>query len=187
MVVDKFVRAGGRKDARANNVNHFLYMAIDGTGSAYQDRIYVTWPDRRNGRSQVHFTSSTDKGATWAPSRVVTDNPDTDLNDHFMPTVAVNKNGVVGSLWYDRRDNPDNRGSHARFSAPLNGGVTWLPSVRISKEQFSAGEVAKKSAFGGNGGDTAGLAAGADGTLHPVWVADRNGVQVFTARVTVGR
>jgi hypothetical protein len=188
IVVDKFVRAGGRKDARANNVNHFLNIAIDGSRGPYQDRVYIAWPDRRSGRSQVYFTSSTDKGLTWAPSRVVTDNPATDENDTFMATLAVNKDGVVGLLYYDRRDNPDNRSYHARFSASLDGGATWLPSVRLSKDPFSAGEVAKKSAFAANGGDTAGLATAADGSFHPVWVGDLNAVpQVYTARVEVKR
>ena len=188
VVIDKFVRAGGRKDATKNNVNHFLHLAIDGSKGAYKDRLYVTWPDRRNGRSQVWFASSTDKGATWSPSRVVTDNPATDLNDQFMPTVAVNKDGVLGLLWYDRRDNPDNLSYYARFAASLDGGATWLPSVRVSAEPYVSGPVAKRSAFAGNGGDTAGLATAADGAFHPVWVDDRTGVpQVYTARVTVNR
>jgi hypothetical protein len=52
--------------------------------------------------------------------------------DHFMPTVAVNRSGVVGVTWYDRRDHFDNMGWHVRFRASLDGGATWLPSVRVS-------------------------------------------------------
>lgn len=186
VIVDRFVRAGGRKDARNNNVNHFLHLAIDGSGGAYKDRLYAAWPDRRSGRSEVWFASSSDKGATWTPARTVTDNPTDDKNDQFMPTLAVNKDGVVGLLWYDRRDNPDNLSYYARFSASLDGGKTWRPSVRVGKEPFISGEVAKKSAFAGNGGDTAGLAPAADGAFHAVWIADRGGVpQVFAARITV--
>ena len=60
--------------------------------------------------------------------------------------------------------------------------------MRASTAQFSAGEVARKSAFAGNGGDTAGLAAAADGSFHPVWVADVKDLpQVFTARIDVKR
>jgi hypothetical protein len=117
VVVDRFVRAGSRKDPRHNNVNHFLHLAIDNSGGKFDDRVYVAWPDRRTGRSQVMFTYSTDKGATWKPTRVVTDNPVNDTNDVFMPTLAVNQKGVVGLLWYDRRENPDNRSYYPRFSA----------------------------------------------------------------------
>jgi hypothetical protein len=58
--------------------------------------------------------------------------------------------------------------------------------VRLSDAAFTAGEVARKSAFSANGGDTAGLAVDANGNFHPVWVHDREGVpQVYTAVVTV--
>ncbi len=190
IVVEKFVRAGSRKDRAHNNVNHFLHMAIDASKGPHRDTLYIVWPDRRSGQGEILFSSSTDKGLTWSPARTVTDNPPTDQNDRFMPTVAVNRYGVLGILWYDRRDNPDNRGYYARFAASVDGGKTWAPSVRLSEAPFTAGEVAKKSAFAGNGGDTAGLAVSADGHFHPVWVHDVDGMpQVFTAdvAVTVGK
>ena len=186
--VDTFVRAGSRKDPRHNNVNHFIHMAIDRSGGAYHDRVYVTWPDRRTGQAKNYFSYSTDLGRTWSPARVVTDNPPSDTTDQFMPTLAVNKDGVVGLLYYDRRDNPDNLSYYPRFAASLDGGVTWLPSVRISTHPYVAGKVAQNSAFTGNGGDTAGLAVTADGVFHPVWVDDRTGVpQAYTARISVSR
>lgn len=186
VVVDTFVVAGSRKDADHNNVNHFLYLGIDPSDGPYKDRLYVTWPDRRSGHSQVYFAYSDDLGASWSESRVVTDNPAGDTNDQFMPTVAVNNEGVVGLLWYDRRDNPDNLSYYPRFAASLDGGVTWTPSARVSTHPYEAGAVAERSAFTGNGGDTAGLATAADGSFHPVWVDDRTGYpQVWTARVTV--
>jgi hypothetical protein len=114
------------------------------------------------------------------------DAPPADTTDDFVPTLEVNRDGIVGLLWYDRRDNPDNRGYYARFTASRDGGVTWLPSVRVSASPFVAGAVAAKSAFAANGGDTAGLTATADGVFHPVWIDDRTGVpQVYTATVTV--
>jgi hypothetical protein len=188
VVVDTFVRAGNRKDPKHNNVNHFLTMAIDQSNSAYRDRVYVTWPDRRSGYARVRLAWSKDEGRTWSSSVVPTDNAASDTTDQFMPTVAVNRDGVVGLLFYDRRDNPDNKSFYARFTASLDGGVTWLPSVRLSAAPYSAGDVAKKSAFTNNGGDTAGLVATADGVFHPVWVDDRTGVpQVYTSAVKVSQ
>lgn len=186
VVVDTFVKAGMRKDAEHNNVNHFLSLAIDPGEGPYRNRLYAVWPDRRTGKSEIHFSSSTDNGVTWSEERVITDNPPDDSTDQFMPTIAVNRAGVVGLLWYDRRDNPDNRGYYPRFSASRDGGATWLPSVRVSAAPYVAGPVSQRSAFANNGGDTAGLAVTADGAFHPVWIDDRTGVpQVWTARVTV--
>jgi hypothetical protein len=186
VVVDTFVRAGNRKDPKHNNVNHFMTLAADRSSSPYHDRLYMAWPYRRSGHAQVMLTYSSDGGKTWAASRVPTDNAPTDTTDQFMPTLAVNRDGVVGLLFYDRRDNPDNRSFYPRFTASLDGGKTWLPSVRVSEAPYVAGAVAQKSAFTYNGGDTAGLVATADGLFHPVWVDDRTGVpQAYTAVVKV--
>lgn len=186
VVVDTFVRAGMRKDPKHNNVNHFMSLAIDATSGPHQDRVYVAWPDRRSGRSRIYLAYSSDRGATWSRARVVTDDPPGDTTDQFMPTLAVNRAGVVGLLWYDRRDNPDNRSYYPRFTASTDGGATWIPSVRISTAPYAAGPVSQKSAFAGNGGDTAGLAVTADGIFHPVWVDDRTGIpQAWTAAVRV--
>jgi hypothetical protein len=54
-----------------------------------------------------------------------------------MPVIGVNKDGVVGIVWYDRRDNPEGLGWYVRFSASLDGGDTWLPSVRVSDSPAS--------------------------------------------------
>jgi hypothetical protein len=186
MTVDTFVRAGNRKDPNHNNVNHFMTLAVDRSNGQFRDRVYLAWPDRRSGHSQVLMAYSPDAGRTWKPSTVPTDNAATDTTDQFMPTLTVNRDGVVGLLFYDRRDNPDNKTFYARFTASLDGGVTWLPSVRLSAAPYSAGEVAKKSAFTYNGGDTAGLVASVDGLFHAFWVDDRTGVpQVYTSTVRV--
>jgi hypothetical protein len=87
----------------------------------------------------------------------------------------------VGVCWYDRRDNPDNLGYYVRFRASVDGGRTWLPSVRVSTAAQVSSEDTRK-----NSGDTAGLAADADGVFHPVWIDNRTGIpQMWTATVKV--
>src|SRR5262249_2643549 len=135
---------------------------------------------------RIFFASSSDNGRSWTAPRVVDDDgapgPVAGRANHFMPALAVNRSGVVGVSWYDRRDNPDNLGYWVRFSASLDGGATWLPSARVST---SANVVADNEARL-NGGDTSGLAADASGVFHPVWVDNRTGVpQVWTAPVAV--
>ncbi len=112
-------------------------LAADvGGRSPFPDRLYAAWSDARSGRAEIYFSYSTDKGRTWTSPRVVSDDsawtspkvgPDNEL-----PTLAVNRDGVVGLLWYDRRDNLDNLGFYPRFRASLDGGDTWLPSVRLT-------------------------------------------------------
>ena len=202
--IDEYVAGGERKGANAGNANAEPALAIDGTTGRFKDRLYVVWPDRRSGHSAIRFASSFDKGHTWSPSRVISDTPSGDLTDQFMPEVAVNRGGVIGIIWYDRRDHPDNLGWDVRFAASFDGGATFRPSVKVSergatfppgtsrelpprsanrteREQINSG----RDSFRFMGGDTAGLAADATGIFHAVWVDNHTGVpQVWSAAIT---
>ncbi|MDQ3949606.1 MAG: glycoside hydrolase [Gemmatimonadota bacterium] len=110
-------------------------LAVDPGSAAFKDRLYATWTDERSGRFEIYLSYSADQGRTWSRPVVISDDPpysDGRRPNHFMPTVAVNKDGVVGVSWYDRREHPDNLGWHVRFRASLDGGETWLPSIRVS-------------------------------------------------------
>ena len=163
-------------------------LAVDRSGGPFHGRLYAVWPDARfDRRTQILLASSSDGGRTWSTPRVVSDDGPAlrvgDRPNHFMPMVAVNRGGIVAVSWYDRRDNSDNLGYWPRFSASLDGGATWLPSVRVST---SANLVRDDKETRFNSGDTAGLAADAGGTFHPVWIDNRTGThQVWTASVGV--
>jgi hypothetical protein len=125
-------------------------------------------------------------GESWSAPRVVSDDasPPNRGNrpNNFMPTIAVNNSGVVGISWYDRRDNPDNLSYWVRFSASVDGGATWLPSLRVSTHA----NLKKEDDFRFNGGDTSGLTADVDGAFHPLWIDNRTGIhQMWTTTVTV--
>jgi hypothetical protein len=187
-------------------------LAVDRTSGVFRDRIYAAWIDARSGRGEIRLARSDNKGKTWSPSRVISDNWPHDERgetpDAFMPTLAVNRNGVLGIMWYDRRDHPDNLGYDIRFSASLDGGESFLPSVLVSPGGGSALEMKRvllqgpwhpsvqpdgriHAAFdwnygGDNGGDTAGLACDLDGIFHPLWIDRRFRLpQASTTRITV--
>jgi hypothetical protein len=181
-------------------------IAVDSSRGPFKDRLYSAWPDLRSGRMEVLLSYSSDGGKVWSQPTVVNDDapwPDRAGPDDFMPTVAVNWAGVVGVMWYDRRESADNLGYWPRFSASLDGGKTFQPSAKISeapasfdnsKLVLSAPSTAR---VGGaisigiddmqfSGGHTAGLTATSDGIFHPLWVDNRTGVsQVWTASITV--
>jgi hypothetical protein len=207
--IDDYIAGGERKGAVLGNANAEPALAIDATGGRFKDRLYVVWPDRRSGHSKIRFASSSDAGRTWSTSRVINDNEPNDSTDQFMPEVAVNGDGVVGVMWYDRRSHPDNLGWDVRFTASADGGASFLPSVRVSERgaSFAPGTSrsrpspanqrsvesaeraqinAGRDSFMFMGGDTAGLAADAAGIFHLVWIDNRTGTpQVWTAPVTV--
>lgn len=201
----------GRKGAHNNSI-HLPLMAVDASDGPYRDRLYVVWPEMTGGHTEIFLTRSEDGGKTWSPPRQVSDSPapaaGASPTDQFMATVAVNNEGIVGVLWFDRRDCPDNIGWDVRFTASLDGGDTFLPSVKVSEvgnrfdgsERWIVGASASRmdegafrldvslDTFTFLGGDTAGLAAAADGRFHAVWVDNSTGTpQAWTAPVTVVR
>ncbi|HVT37620.1 MAG TPA: sialidase family protein, partial [Gemmatimonadaceae bacterium] len=204
-----FVAGGERKGALAGNANSEPALAIDVSTGRFKDRLYVVWPDRRRGHSEIRFSWSADRGATWSAPRLINDNAGTDHTDQFMPEIAVNRGGVVGVTWYDRRNHADNLGWDVRFTTSFDGGATFQPSVMVSEHgaSFPAGTARERLRPAGDpdaprteraqisagrdsflfmGGDTAGLAADAAGLFHAVWVDNHTGVpQVWTAWIAV--
>jgi hypothetical protein len=200
--VAEFVPGGNRKGAH-NNVNSLPALAIDATEGKYKERLYAVWPDRRHGHSAIYFAASPDQGKTWTKARAINDNPPGDTTDQGMPEIAVNRDGIVGVIWSDRRNHPDNLGWDIRFTASLDGGETFAPSRKVSERGMDFDEKAlwapltpasqkgltlriSVSNFLFIGGDTWGLTADADGVFHPAWVSNATGAaQIWTAPVRV--
>jgi hypothetical protein len=199
------------------NVSSIPCLAADvWPASGHEGRLYAVWGDRRSGRSEIWMARSDDRGDHWsAPLRINDDEPRPTGGgpDDFHPLVAVNGAGVVGVMWYDRRDNADNTGWWVRFATSIDGGRTFSPSVRVSEAPFdlardTAPVISAITRGGGHphpllaggplrsdvvyshfnfvGGHTAGLAASTDGLFHALWVDDRTGVsQIYTSTIRV--
>lgn len=211
-----------------SNSHHFNF-AVDRSTGPFKDRLYVAWSDSYSGGGQfsrtksgganILFSYSADKGKTWSkPILINDDRLPFNLSDapvHFQPVIAVNKDGVVGVMYYDRRDSANKLDWTIRFSASLDGGETFLPTVQVaeSPHRFDASTklaLGVRGYGGGNmppntnyrggalkfdinisqfeiaGGHTAGMDADAGGVFHPFWIDNRTGVsQIWTAPVTV--
>jgi hypothetical protein len=77
-------------------------VAID-TGERYKDRVYRVWNDARFGNLRIVISTSTDRGATWTEPQIL-DTAVPASAHQFLPSIAVNKAGVVGVSWHDTRD-----------------------------------------------------------------------------------
>jgi hypothetical protein len=167
-------------------------LAVDQTSGPYRDRLYAVWPAFDAQRSRVMLSVSADKGLTWSTPAPIDDAQDAGAagvyRGAFMPSIAINKDGVVGVSWYDTRHTagPDS-GWDVRFTASYDGGTTWQPSARVTeKSTVIGGQMRAKFGRRAGPGDTAGLAATTDGAFHALWVDHRTGIpQVWTATVTV--
>ena len=128
------------------------------------------------------------KGATWSQPVTISDDAGAQGDEKaarryaFLPSVAVNRMGVVAVSWYDATLRGGTLRRNVRLRASLDGGSTWLASVRVTEVESLSEPGTDESWLG----DTAGLAADASGAFHPLWVDNRTGVrQVFTAAVVV--
>ncbi len=213
---------GGEFVSRATVVSDMYYLptagvhrinaiAVDGS-AAYRDRLYVAWNDDRSGRMRILLSYSTDKGHTWSVPRAVDDDVAFDAHDlskgpqASAPWLVVNREGIVGLVWLDRRDMTDNAGYRMRFTASLDGGETWLPSVPVMEQPMlprAVWSVAPRRynerpnpdtlslALGWDfwdftGGDMTAIDVDAAGGFHPVWVDARTGVrQIWTTTIHV--
>jgi hypothetical protein len=193
-------------------------LAADRSAGPFRDRLYVAWfqsRDSTQGRAtDIMVSYSPDAGRSWSDPVRVNDDPGvldpTRWALHVMPTIAVNRDGAVGLMWYDRRDNPNDPGYSVRFSTSLDGGATWSPSVKLSEKPmaFTSAErptfwtnsrtAAPRGAFPAtvsgevrfndwlDAGHTAGLAADAGGQFHAAWIDNRTGMhQVWGTSIDV--
>ena len=109
------------------------------------------------------------------------------------PAMAVNKDGVVGVVWYDGRNDPSTikgtyRCQEIYFTASLDGGVTLLPDAKISSQRTcpaSPQHIGTALRFPA-GGEYIGMVATPDGSFQVLWSDSRTGTyQLRTVTVKV--
>lgn len=136
--------------------NGFPQIGVD----ARSGRIFVTWADYRNGDVDVFCSTSTDQGRNW--SRPVRVNNDAlhDGADQFFQWLAVDpSDGSADVLFYDRRDDPDNRRVTVTLARSTDGGQSF------SNYAWSEGSFDPGDAFLG---DYNGIAA-LNGRVYGAW------------------
>jgi hypothetical protein len=192
----------------------FPGMAVDGSSGPQKGRLYLTWADTVAAVRHVFLTSSDDEGKTWTTPRVVDDSARVSRQSRRSefgiygvgsPHVAVNRDGVLGMSWVED-------GMCGRFSASLDGGRTFLPSVAlnpcprdanatldIAEHLQTVPNVVSSIDEVGNpdfmrkgftirvesGGGAYGLAADAEGAFHPLWSIAGTDGRLWTARVVL--
>jgi hypothetical protein len=111
----------------------FPSIAVDqNTGT-----VHVAYPAISSGgtTADVYYTKSTDQGQHWtAPVKV---NDDGTATDQWMVSLDIAANGVVGVMFYDRRNDPTSNLNIDVYVAPsIDGGNTFLPNKRITTTSF---------------------------------------------------
>jgi hypothetical protein len=137
----------GDKALQGGFVNlHGFDLMVDRSGGPSDGKLYIAWDDARNGFAaapefeansldipfysftDILFTSSSDGGQTFAPTRQVNSDlqPTTARgHDHFRPALAVDRKGKVAACWYDRRNDPQNFQFERFCAESADAGANW--------------------------------------------------------------
>jgi hypothetical protein len=133
----------------------------------------------------IVLVSSSDGGATWSTKRRIND--DAPQYDNVMPSLSVDGLGTLHAAWYDRRDDPGCGALvNTYWAESLDGGVTFLPSQRVSGQPGSWDYQPGGSDIT-NFGDHLGITSSDDRTWV-LWTDDRppTGLAIRIYAVTIG-
>jgi hypothetical protein len=144
-----------------DRANGFPQIAID----PRNHRLYVTWSDYRNGDLDVFISTSSDGGKKWSTAARVNNDPVHNGAEQFFQWLAVDPtDGAVNVIFYDRRQNPQNKDPQNKAQivvlARSTDGARSFQNYAWTSEPFEAGGVFF--------GDYSGIAA-SDGRVYGVW------------------
>jgi hypothetical protein len=89
-------------------------------------RLFLTWSDYRNGDVDVFCSTSSDRGRNWSPAVRVNNDPLHNGADQFFQWLAVDAaDGSVDVVFYDRRDDPENRRAVVVLARSTDGGQSF--------------------------------------------------------------
>jgi hypothetical protein len=113
-------------------VNSFPRIDVDQTNG----NVYIAYASRpgHGDSGDAFFVRSTNGGASWsAPLRI---NDDPGDNDQFFPDIAVNSEGTIMAIWYDKRRDPNNIDMTVFMSVSKDGGVSFGPNMAVTPATF---------------------------------------------------
>lgn len=149
----------------------FRLLNLPSAAAAPNGGLVVVWNDQLLGDPDILAIRSSDGGESWSsPVRV---NDDAAGALQFFPWVAVDGEGDVHVVWYDRRN--DNVDLDVYYAASTDGGATFGANRRLTAASF----VPVLPTEGGAAafiGDYNAIAAGASG-VFPFYQDSRRGEQ----------
>ncbi len=153
------------------SVDAELGLAYDNSTGPHRGRLYLVYTDAPSITSDdlnIFTRFSDNDGGTWSsPLRV---NTDSGANSQFFPKIALDPTtGNIAVVWYDCRNSSSNNREELWGTASVDGGLTFLPEVKIS--------TGSTSGVGAGSGNELGDYIGLDfynNVFHPAWADDSN-------------
>jgi len=158
----------------------FPHMAVDHSGSPFNDYIYVVWNDERNGDGDIFMSRSSNGGGGWSPALRINNDPIANNKEQYWPSIAISELGEIVILFYDTRNTANNNIIEAYLARSTDGGATFTnellstaqSTTNIPNGDVRFGDYINIDAYGGN--------------IVPVWTDERAGgfdMDIYTAFV----
>jgi hypothetical protein len=113
-------------DSELGNNRGSPYPSVDDQGD-----LYIVWRDRRTGRDEIWFTTSSDGGSTLGPNKKITKTPEASFSDS-NPCIECSGDGMINVIF--QREGPDagktDIGDIYYIGSP-NGGLNWTDPIRV--------------------------------------------------------
>lgn len=136
--------------------NWFFDVAVDPASG----NLYAVWQDTRFSTGQytsIAFSMSSDGGFTWSVPIKINQTPDNipvGNRQAFLPSVAVNQDGVVAVTYYDFRNNTADPGLptdlwivHAHPADGLTNPANWSNENRLTPTSFDMEQAPVKTGY----------------------------------------
>ncbi len=133
--------------------------------------LYLVWHGYvSNGNRDVYFMKSTNGGSSWSTKLTISS-----MSDQFWPEIAVASDGRIDIVWYDCRDDSDNRLVNLYYISSHDSGQTFDLIAKVTP--YSSDPTLPATGSKAYFGDCISLAETSDGIPLPVWTDTRNGNQ----------
>lgn len=120
----------------------------DLTGGPHAGNLYLQYRDAVGPpfyESDILFRRSLDTGNTWSAPIRVNDDPIGPDVDQFHNWMVCNNEGILVSIWYDQRTDPNHTNFDVFAGYSYDGGATWTSNHRVSSVSIVPGLLASAS------------------------------------------
>jgi hypothetical protein len=142
---------------QVNSVECSAREGLHGMASGPDGKIFCTWLDLRDKRTEIYGAMSKDGGKTWEPDSLVYRSPEKSVCECCHPSAAFDPDGTLRVMW--RNSLVGKRDLYLASSS--DGGKTFRPAEKLGKGTWTLNACPM---------DGGALAVLADGQVETVWM-----------------